>query len=174
MDSSLEKLQRELSNGLAGLRDQDTQARRTPGKWTIQQIVEHLTLSYATTYDVVAARIAKGTPTKGSPSLPQRIGQFAIATCGIFPKGHNAPASVTPQETPLQRLTGAELTAEIGDALFRMDGALTAAEGLFGTKCRCISHIRLGPMSVRQWRRFHLAHGEHHLKQILATRKILA
>jgi hypothetical protein len=174
MQETLEKLQRELSQSLVGLSAKETQTMRAPGKWTIQQIAEHLVLSYAATCTVVAARVAKGTPTKASPSLPQRIGQFTITTCGIFPQGHSAPSAVTPRDTPLLELTGNELTAAISSSLLGMDAALTVAEGLFGATRRAISHIRLGPMSVRQWRRFHLAHGEHHLKQILATRRILA
>jgi hypothetical protein len=29
----------------------------------------------------------------------------------------------------------------------------------------------LGPLSVDQWRRFQLIHGEHHLRQIISIRK---
>ncbi len=32
------------------------------------------------------------------------------------------------------------------------------------------THV-LGPLNIDQWRKFHLVHGEHHLKQIAAIRK---
>jgi hypothetical protein len=28
----------------------------------------------------------------------------------------------------------------------------------------------LGPLTIRQWRKFHLIHGRHHIKQIRAIR----
>jgi hypothetical protein len=29
-----------------------------------------------------------------------------------------------------------------------------------------LDHVILGPLTVKQWKKFHLAHGLHHLKQI--------
>jgi hypothetical protein len=29
----------------------------------------------------------------------------------------------------------------------------------------------LGPLGAGQWRRFHLSHGRHHIRQILAIRR---
>jgi hypothetical protein len=51
-----------------------------------------------------------------------------------------------------------------------MDKTLDEAESLFG-KRRATTHPILGPLSIAEWRRFHLSHGHHHVKQIWAIRR---
>jgi hypothetical protein len=51
-----------------------------------------------------------------------------------------------------------------------MDTRIRIAEQLFGTHRRSVRHMLLGPMSLAQWRRFHLVHGRHHIRQIAAIR----
>ncbi len=169
MHELVERLGREVTEAVSGLTADETQVRPAVGKWSVQQIVEHLVLSYGTTCAVFETRLAKGTPTKGSPTLGQRVGQVAITRLGLFPKGRAAPAAVMPRDEPVRRLSGEELGGEVGKALGRMDGLLSRAEQMFGAR-RGVSHLILGPMSVQQWRRFHLVHGEHHIKQIAAAR----
>ena len=169
MHELVERLGREVTGAVSGLTADETQVRPGAGKWSIQQIVEHLVLSYGTTCAVFETRLAKGTPTKGSPTLSQRVGQVAITRLGLFPKGRKAPAAVMPGDEPVRMLCGQELGGKVAEALERMDGLLSQAEQMFGSR-RGVSHLVLGPMSVQQWRRFHLVHGEHHLKQIAALR----
>lgn len=169
MDATVERLRRELVAGLAGLSAEETQMRPAVGKWSIQQVVEHLLLSYETTSAVVGVRVAKGTGTLAKPSASQWLGQMMITRLGYFPKGRKAPPAVAPAEVPERRMSGAELGERAAATLGTMDGVLVQAEGLFGDK-RAISHLVLGPMNVRQWRRFHLVHGKHHLGQIAAIR----
>jgi hypothetical protein len=172
MHEVLQKLRDELAGGIHGLSAEQAQARPAPTKWSIQQIVEHLLLSYAATRDVVMVRVGTGEPTKASPSVTQRLGQLMIVTSGIFPPRRLAPPLVTPPEVPLRKLDAGELTEALDESLHGMDDALRKAESLFGSSQRSISHIILGPMSVSQWQRFHLVHGRHHLKQIVAIRSI--
>lgn len=173
MHGILLKLQRELFDGVSDLTAEQTQMRRGAGKWTIQQIFEHLLLSYAATSAVVGTRVEKGAGTKARPTPMQRVAQFAITTVGVFPQGRRAPATVMPADVPVRCLCAREMHACAAEALTEMDAALQRAEELFGGKRRVISHLVLGPMSVGQWRRFHLVHGEHHLRQILRTRRAM-
>ena len=168
MHEVLERLRRELAEGVGGLTAEQTQVRPGAGRWSIQQVVEHLTLSYGASSAVVETRLEKGTATKARPTLGQRVGQFVITRMGLFPGGRKAPLAVMPREVA-ERLSGEEMAEEVEKALRRMDGLLMQAEAMFGG-ARAISHVVLGPMSVRQWRRFHLVHGEHHLRQIAAAR----
>jgi hypothetical protein len=173
MHEILRKLHRELANGVSGLTAEQTQMRRAPGSWTIQQIFEHLLLTYESTTGVVESRVAKGRPTKGSPTLTQRGGQVLVTTLGVLPKGRKAPAGVCPAAVCTKPMSGMELTERAAEALFPLDAALRHAEVLFGGAKASISHQVLGPLSVVRWRKFHLVHGEHHLRQILETRRVM-
>ena len=171
MHEVLGQLQSELAVVLEGLDACETQLtpKLHPEKWTIQQIVEHLLLSYKSTEQVLQTRIRKGTPTLAKVSPAQRIAQFTLITLGNFPAGHEAPAAVSPN-LPLPLQSGAELSARVHESLERLDDLADKAYELFG-RARCASHLGLGPLSIRQWRRFHLVHGRHHIPQIRRVRQ---
>lgn len=170
MHEALVQLQREIGESLSGLDAAQTQLRpaKDSSKWSIQQVVEHLLLTYRSSCSVFETRIAKGTPTRAQPSMEQRAGQFLVLKAGYMPKGRKAPAGVVPPAFPVV-LRGAALTEQTAALLAQFDGLAAEAEGLFGHR-RSISHQVLGPLSVAQWRRFQLIHGQHHLKQIRAIR----
>jgi hypothetical protein len=171
MHENLERLASELVMVLSGLDAREAQStpRANPAKWNIQQIVEHLLLSYRSTSDLVQARLEKGTPTRAKPSVAQRVGQFGLVTLGFFPPGRQAPAAVRPT-LPASLCTGEELARRVNEDLVAMDGVLSQAESQFG-RTRFASHVVLGPLSAAQWRKFHLVHGRHHKKQILRIRE---
>ncbi len=141
-------------------------------RWSVQQIVEHLLLTYAATSENYRQRLDKGSGTKSPVTMQARVGQFVVCTLGRFPQGRKSPSSVMP---------GADADPETGDALLeragielrRFDELARDAERMFGGQ-RAISHPILGPMSVKNWRLFHLRHGEHHLRQIEAICKAKA
>jgi hypothetical protein len=170
MTPILQQLNRDISTSLHGLDATQTQLRPTTAeKWSIQQIVDHLCLTYAATVIAINGRLAKGTPTRAQPSLRQRVGQYFLINLGYFPPGREAPAMVMPP-IPECALCGEDLSAKAAAGLTTVDKLLDDAEAAFGHD-RCITHMILGPMSIHQWRRFHLIHGRHHVKQILAIRK---
>ena len=80
---------------------------------------------------------------------------------------------VIPPEVPLSpvdRMAGETLASETARLLADMDKSLDEAESLFG-KRRAATHPILGPLSIAEWRRLHLAHGLHHMKQVKAIRR---
>jgi hypothetical protein len=172
MHPTLSTLETELAGSLTGLAAGEPQLppRGQPGKWCIQQIADHLLLSYQTTVEVFEARIAKGTPTRAKPTLSQRLGQWYIVRLHRFPNGRKAPAAVSPA-SPSVPCSGDELIEQVQAALAVLDSVAERARKLFG-KSPAISHIVLGPMSVDDWRTFHLVHGRHHIRQILALRTL--
>jgi hypothetical protein len=169
MHPTLQQLQIEITDALHELDSTQTQATppEHPEKWSIQQIVQHLRLTYASTADAVEARLAKGRPTKAKPTILQRLAQFSLFTINVYPDGRKAPELVTPAPEPPR--SGDDLTCSTAEHLAAIDKLLGEAEALFGSG-PCISHFLLGPLSVEQWRRFHLLHGDHHVRQILAIR----
>ena len=170
MNSTLHQLQREIANSLHSLDATQTQLRPRPSKWSIQQIIEHLLLTYSSTETAIKARLAKRTPTRARPTLAHRISQFAVTRCGYFPTGREAPEPVTPNPTT-HPVSGEDLAQTTAEHLARLDLLFTEAETLFGPASQCASHTVLGPLNIDQWRKFQLIHGEHHLKQIAAIRK---
>src|SRR5882757_350700 len=98
MDPILQQLQIEIDDAVQGLDSTQTQATPTPrlDKWSIQQIIRHLCLTYVSTADVIEARLAKGRPTQAKPNLRQRFVQFWLLTLGLFPRGRKAPGEVVP------------------------------------------------------------------------------
>ena len=171
MNSDLERLHRAIAYSLRGLDAEGTQLRPVgrPGRWSIQQVVEHLLLTYSATEMAMDARLEKGIPTRGKPSPLQHFVQFTLVRLGYFPRGRKAPEVVTPTETETP-LSGEELARAADEHLERLDGLFAEGEKSLGTG-RSVRHMVLGPMSMAQWRRFHLIHGEHHVRQILAIRK---
>ncbi len=164
------QLQQEIDDSLSGLDATATQLRpaANPARWSIQQIIEHLLLTYTSTCSVFETRLAKGTPTRARPSIRQRAGQFTVLNVGYFPRGRKSPAGVMPSVSP-RSLSGAALTEATKELLTRLDKLAVEAERVFGRR-RSISHQVLGPLDVAQWRRFQLVHGRHHLRQIQAIR----
>jgi hypothetical protein len=170
MNYDLQQLQRELSRSLQGLDSTQTQLRSLsrPNCWSIQQIVEHLLLTYQSTEIALCIRIAKGTPTRAKASLVQQVKQYAVTRVGYFPTGREAPLSVTPPSPTEQPLSGEELVRAVTEQLASLDLVCQEAERIFGPTVRFASHAVLGPLHVDHWRRFQLVHGRHHIKQILA------
>jgi hypothetical protein len=171
MHDDLQRLQTQVTQALRGLDSGQTQGAplEVPGKWSIQQIVEHLLGTYRATVVALEARIEKRSATRAKPTFRQRFGQFYILSVGRFPYGRVAPAAVTPS-SPSTIRSGNELAQRISAELARIDQLTARGEHLFGDR-RAVSHLVLGPLSMRQWRRFHLIHGLHHLKQIRAIRR---
>ena len=171
MHEDLRRLETEVTKALDGLNMIQTQATplSNPDKWSIQQIVEHLLTTYRGSIPAIQARVEKGSGTRARPTFRQRVGQFLIITLGRFPKGRTAPAAVSPSLPPTTR-DGADLAQRVGAELVRLDEVTARGERIFGDR-RAVSHIILGPLSMQQWRRFHLIHGLHHVQQIRAIRR---
>lgn len=62
-------------------------------------------------------------------------------------------------------MTGSELVVAMKNELEHMDRLLDTCRDQFGMQ-RIASHFIFGPLRVDQWRRFHVVHGRHHLKQL--------
>ena len=172
MNNDLRQLERGIAYSLEGLDSGQTQLRPSArrNRWSIQQIVEHLLLTYSATETAINARLEKGRPTQAKPKALQHFAQYTLIRLGYFPRGRKAPPAVAPTATE-HPLSGRELTEAVSEHLRLLDELFNQGEELFGS-ARCASHMVLGPMSIPQWRRFQLIHGDHHVKQILAIRKV--
>jgi len=52
-----------------------------------------------------------------------------------------------------------------------MDAIIAQCEARFGGRVHVLDHPILGPLSAAQWRKLHVVHGQHHLKQLVRLRE---
>jgi hypothetical protein len=64
-----------------------------------------------------------------------------------------------------------EVTRGITPQIAAMDEIIAQCEARFGKRTLLLDHPVLGPLTARQWRKFHWIHGRHHLKQIKELRR---
>jgi hypothetical protein len=60
---------------------------------------------------------------------------------------------------------------EIGAKIAAMDAIIAQCEVRFGSRVQLLDHPILGPLTATQFRKLHLVHGQHHLKQLLQLRE---
>jgi hypothetical protein len=171
MHQDLRRLDAALFRALAPLDASQTQAKPPDAldRWSIQQIADHLLLTYRETVSTIRERVDRARVTRSVPNFPQRLGQFFVCRLGYFPRGRVAPPSVAPSG-PVSIRAGAELLDRLRAELVLLDRVTQEGEALFGNR-RAASHQVLGSLSMQQWRRFHLAHGSHHCTQIHRIRR---
>ena len=162
MSPELEFIRREAER-TAGSASLDDLSRSPSDKWSPLQILEHLVLTYTATTRGLLRTMESGRPEPVQRTFSHRLRGFYVLGLGKFPGGIEAPKHTVPRaglgDEPLRRFN---------DALGAMDASLTDAERRFGQRTRVLPHPMLGPLTTRQWRRFHNVHGRHHLKQISA------
>jgi hypothetical protein len=89
------------------------------------------------------------------------VAAIAVTELGFFPKGRKSPDQVRPRG-----MSAEKVVAEIGPQIAAMDRIIAQCEERYGSRIKVLDHPVLGPLTARQWRKFHLAHGRHHMKQI--------
>lgn len=167
MDSRLEVLQQELQAATAGMSD-DQMQQHPEGKWCAAEILEHLYLSYTATIKAFERIQAAGRSLATTPTLKNRFQTFIVLGFNYLPEGRTAPKHTEPQGIPPQ-----QIKSQAAQAIASMDAIITKSESLFG-RGKMLDHPFLGPFTADQWRKFHLLHGRHHLKQIRRLREYRA
>ena len=137
-----------------------------PGKWSCAQIFEHLLLSYTATTKGALKALQTGKALGSRPTLLNRISTFYVTSLRSLPSGRTAPQHTTPKDGE-----GAASLRQFNDALVTMDAMLADAEKRFGSSVKLLDHPILGPLTAKEWRRFHRTHARHHMKQIAERAK---
>jgi hypothetical protein len=164
MDPHLKSLQEEIAVAVAGVSAEDWE-RHPPGKWCAGEVLEHLYLTYTGTAKGFSRVIDAGKLTTTAASWKQRGRKLVLLSFSYMPAGREAPLSTRPKGLPREKVLG-EIAARIAE----MDGLIGQCEEKFGARNQLLDHPILGPLTGAQWRKFHLVHGRHHLKQIRAPR----
>jgi DinB family protein len=134
-----------------------------PSRWSAQQVVEHLIATWRMTAAGIEDRIRKARPLKTHRTLRQHALRILICELGYFPNGRSAPEAVRPAAQP--PISGDQLIARVSEVLGTMDAMLARIEPE-ARDAPVLNQGLLGPLNVRQWRRFHRAHARHHVAQL--------
>lgn len=163
-DLRFDELKRSQESALEGMSSE--QLRWHPaGKWCAAEVLEHLYLSYAGTITGFERVIRKDKPLVSRASMTQRVRTLVVVGMGYMAHGFKAPAIVRPKGLPAEQVRN-----EIGAKLAAMDAIIAQCEARFGRRAPVLDHPILGPLTAPQWRKLHLVHGHHHLKQLLQLR----
>jgi hypothetical protein len=165
VNSHLKKLQKEIESAVAGVSPEELR-QHAPGKWCVAEILEHLYLTYTGTMRgferVVAAQESMAT----KPTWKHRARAIVVVQVGYLPSGRESPPVARPRGTPPDAVL-----ADIGTKIAAMDDVISRCEAELGRRTRVLDHPVLGPLTANQWRKFHLVHGRHHVKQIQRLRQ---
>jgi Protein of unknown function (DUF1569) len=163
MDHRLETLRREIAVAIEGMTPQQL-ASHPAGKWSAAEVLEHLYLTYTGTIKGFE-RVAAGLHSPSKPTWTHSARRFIVVGLSHMPAGREAPSHTRPRGLPIETVV-----AEIGAKIAAMDEIITRCERAAGNG-RLLDHSILGPLRAGQWRKFHLVHGRHHLKQIHRLRR---
>ena len=145
----------------AGALDTVTIARPAEGRWSIANILEHLTLAFRANRAAIDKALASGETRGRKPRILQAVGRVLVVDLGYFPRVE-APESTRPSGT----IPPQETVAALREALAALDASLSRAADRFGEKARVANHPYFGGMTVPQWRKFHWRHTVHHMRQV--------
>jgi hypothetical protein len=165
MDRYLARLQREIESATVGLSSEQL-LWHPESKWCAAEVLEHLYLTYAGTIKGFGRVIEAGKSLARRATLKDRVRAMVVIEFGYVPAGREAPPHSRPRGLPAETvLTG------IGPKLVEMDNVIDQCDAKLGSQEKVLDHPFLGPLSVGQWRKFHLVHGLHHIKQIRRLRQ---
>jgi DinB superfamily len=164
MDRHLERLQQEIASAIAGLSVEQL-AWHDPEKWSVAEILEHLYLTYTGTTRGFTRVIDRAKSLATKPTWKHRGRSLVVIGFGYMPGGRKSPAVATPRG-----ISAGKVLDDVFPKISEMDEVLNRCAISFGPRTKVLDHPILGPFSVNQWRKFHLVHGLHHVKQIRALR----
>jgi hypothetical protein len=153
-------LREAIASSVAGLSPEQL-VSHPPGKWSTAEIVEHLYLTYTGTLKGFARVAEAGKSLATTQTWRQGMSALVVLRFGYLPTGREAPPAARPRGVPLERVL-----AEVGPKITEMDDLMARCEERLGTHRKLLDHPVLGPLTAAQWRKFHLLHGMHHIKQI--------
>jgi hypothetical protein len=165
MDPRLDKLNESLQSAVEGMSSEQL-SWHPPDKWCAAEVLEHLYLTYTGTIQGFERVVRKGKPLASRASMAQRVLTFVVVGLGHMPAGRKAPAMVLPKGLPSEQVRN-----EIGEKIAAMDEIIAQCEARFGRQVKLLDHPILGPLTATQFRKLHLVHGRHHLKQLLRLRE---
>jgi hypothetical protein len=176
MHAVLERVVSEISSEIRDLDAETTQLhpKDLSYKWSVQQVIEHLVLSYRLTTEGLETRLNKGRLSRNrTRTCLQWSLQLMILSFGALPRGVPALDETMPTPETFAAMNGRQLEDLLRQEIDAMDAVLDRCRRKFGME-RVSIHPWLGPLRVDQWRRFHVVHGLHHVTQLRSVIELVA
>lgn len=164
MDRHLVRLKREIAETLSRVSAQEL-SWHPPGQWCVAEQLEHLYLTYTGTWKGFQRVAEAGRPIVSPASWKQFFARQLVLRFDYLPSGRQAPSSARPRGLPNEKVR-----AEIVSKIDEMETMISRCEQTLGSG-QLLDHPILGPLTGAQWRKFHLVHGLHHLRQIEKLRQ---
>jgi uncharacterized protein DUF1569 len=160
MDSYLKQLEESISAATAGVTAEQL-TWHPQGKWSTAEILEHLLLTYTGTVRGFQRCLQADKPLATAPTWKHRLRTFVLLKLEYFPQGREAPAPTRPKGTPPE-----VVLSSLRENIRAMDEIIAACAQKFGERVKLVDHPILGPLTAREWRKFHWIHARHHMRQI--------
>jgi hypothetical protein len=154
-----------LAEQIAPLSLEEAQIAPLPGqgRWSAQQVLEHLILTYELTSESVNRQLKTGRVPRNRRSILEFLLRVQTIGLGYMPNGIPAIRAFRPEEcTPED---GLSIAGRFMQAAEDMDLLLVAARKKFGIEASG-QHPLFGVMRVDEWRRYHALHARHHAPQL--------
>ncbi|HTC93053.1 MAG TPA: DUF1569 domain-containing protein [Terriglobales bacterium] len=164
MHPELETIRRAIERATVGMNITELDWR-PKGKWSSAEVLQHLALTYSGTAKGMRRVLENGDAKLRRATWKERFFITLVVGVGYFPYGRVAPEQVTPRQSNPE-----QVLETIYANLSEMDESIGACEKRFGSKAVVLLHPVLGPLSLKQWRKFHRVHCLHHMRQIRNTR----
>jgi len=169
VDFYLQRLHDAITTVVRGMNLEDLTrhpAGASPEKLCAAEVLEHLYLTYTDTIRGFERALNSGRPMASSPTLKQRVATTLVVGLGHMPGGRQAPERTRPRGASAEKVV-----ADIGSRIVAMDELIARSEERHGKRTKLLDHPMLGPLTGKQWRKFHWVHGQHHVKQIQKLRE---
>jgi len=155
-----------LAGRIATLSLEEAQTAPLPGqgRWCVQQIFEHLILTYQLTSNSVSKQLKTGHVPRNRRNLLEFLLRVQTIGLGYMPDGVPSIRAFRPREFTPE--AGPSIASRFLQTAEEMDLLLVAARKKFGIQA-CGEHPIFGVMRIDEWRRYHAVHAAHHEKQIL-------
>ena len=157
-----------LADTVRGLSLEEAQVHPLPGigRWSAQEIVEHLILSYKFTSEEVKKRLDKGQSPRRRRGILEIF--LRLQTLGLGNMTTGVPSMLRLKPKAYTPCAGPELAERFLAAGEEMDAVLAEARRKFGIQA-CGEHPMYGVLRVDEWRRYHAVHARHHMGQLKNT-----
>jgi hypothetical protein len=157
-----------LAQRMAAVSQEEAQIPPQPGqgRWSAQEIIEHLILTYRLTSESVGRHLKSGRVPHNRRNLLEFFVRMQTIGLGMMPDGIPAIRAFRP--THYRPEEGPAIAARFLDEAEEMDKLLVAARKKFGIQA-CGEHPFFGVMRVDEWRRYHAVHAGHHRPQLDAA-----
>jgi hypothetical protein len=157
-----------LVGAVEELTDEQLAFRPSPEKWTVTELVEHLSITEGRVARMLGALLSKLGPdaerAEGSPFEPVTVAEF-VERAGR--EKYTAPEEIRPTGSPLP-----DSLARLRDSRAAILDMRPRVERVDGTRA-LFPHPAWGPLDLYQWLAFLGLHEQRHLAQIEALKDVM-